>query len=231
MRSTCIELGLSTSAVAAPLKGSAIKNFAIPNTISQAWYLGRAVHLARQEHANVTDAIVSLSSRCSVGADPLKFAIVPGKILFKGKIVDVTRDVSKGYTVGLCVIAPLTSDEVDQDAEVYSHHLRIPFQNEYLAASYANENGKQIGDYICTVPDLISILGEDGHGIGSQDLRFGLRVSVIAMPAHPLWTDNERALKVGGPDYFGLRTEWKSIGKYVPLKGVIEEYGKLKSSI
>jgi DUF917 family protein len=71
---------------------------------------------------------------------------------------------------------------------------------------------------------LITILGEDGEGIGSQDLRFGLRVAVIAMPAHPLWTANEKAMKIGGPEYFGFDMEWKSVGEYVPLKSVIDEY-------
>lgn len=56
---------------------------------------------------------------------------------------------------------------------------------------------------MCTVPDLISILGQDGEAIGSQDLRYGLRVNVIALPAHPLW-NTERGLRVGGPEGFGL---------------------------
>jgi DUF917 family protein len=59
MRVTCIELGLSTSAVAAPLRGFAIKKFAIPNTVSQAWFLGRAVHIARQTKTSIVGSIVS----------------------------------------------------------------------------------------------------------------------------------------------------------------------------
>ena len=43
---------------------------------------------------------------------------------------------------------------------------------------------------ICTVPDMISILGDDGEAIGSQELRYGLKVTVIGMPEHPLWTEN-----------------------------------------
>jgi DUF917 family protein len=58
MRATCIELGSSTSVVASPLNGSAIKDFAIPNTVSQSWYLGRAVHLARKAKTSYVRAIV-----------------------------------------------------------------------------------------------------------------------------------------------------------------------------
>jgi len=100
----------------------------------------------------------------------------------------------------------------------------IPFQNEYLSAAYCDEAGKNETEVLCTVPDLISILGQDGEAIGSQDLRYGLKVIVIGMPAHPLWTGDERGLKVGGPEYFGLEVEWKSIGEYQKPRSVIEDF-------
>lgn len=58
LRATCIELGLKTSIVASPLRGSVIKEFVVPNTISQSWYLGRAVHLARRTKTSYVEAIV-----------------------------------------------------------------------------------------------------------------------------------------------------------------------------
>lgn len=224
MRSTCIELGLSTSAVAAPLKGSAIKNFAIPNTISQGWYLGRAVHIANLTKTSFTDAIVCLYIKSLFLSDCEQFQVLPGKLLFVGKIVDVSRDVSKGYTVGKCLIAPLSDVEIKPGDRFSNDYLAIPFQNEYLSASLTDATGRAKMEAICTVPDLISVLGEDGEGIGSQDLRYGLRVKVIGMPAHPLWTQSEKAMKIGGPEYFGLGTEWKSIGDYSAPKSVIQEF-------
>lgn len=136
----------------------------------------------------------------------------------------MSRDVSKGYTIGKCLIAPLSQDEIESGANIEHHHLLIPFQNEFLYAGYTDEAGKEVSEILCSVPDLITILGEDGEGIGSQDLRYGLRVTVIAMPAHPLWTEDEKAMKIGGPEYFGFDMKWKSIGKYTPLKSVIDEY-------
>jgi DUF917 family protein len=151
---------------------------------------------------------------------------MPGRELFSGKVTDVTRDVSKGgYTVGRCLIAPLSDDEVESDsAAKETRHLVIPFQNEFLYAAYTDEKGKYETEVICTVPDLISVLGEDGEAIGSQELRYGLKVVVIGMPAHPLWTGDERGLKVGGPEYFGLNMKWKSIGEYKKPRSVIEEF-------
>ncbi|KAI1926920.1 hypothetical protein LOZ64_000052 [Ophidiomyces ophidiicola] len=223
LRATCIELGLKTAVSARPLPGSAIKEYAIPNTVSQSWYLGRAVHMARRAKTDVTEAI---------------FATTPGKLLYTGKVIDVRRDVGRGYTMGHCVLAPLSKDELDQpSAKAASstssmtedtRQLIIPFQNEYLYAAYVNDEecpeelAKQ--DVICTVPDLISILGQDGEAIGSQELRYGLKVRVIAMPAHPLWTGDERGLRVGGPKGFGLDMDWKSIGQYEEPRSVIDEY-------
>jgi DUF917 family protein len=57
LRTTCIELGLMTSVVARPLTGKVIKEFVIPNTVSQSWYLGRAEHMARKFKTDFIKAI------------------------------------------------------------------------------------------------------------------------------------------------------------------------------
>ena len=59
IRNTCIVLGNSTGTAGRPLNGNVIKEYTVPNTISQAWYLGRAVHLARQTKLDFIKAIVS----------------------------------------------------------------------------------------------------------------------------------------------------------------------------
>lgn len=151
---------------------------------------------------------------------------MPGRVLFSGKIIDVKRDVSKGgYTVGRCLLAPLAEDELETgDVLTEKRHLVIPFQNEFLYAAYTDADDRQEMEVLCTVPDLISVLGEDGEAVGSQELRYGLKVTVIGMPGHPLWTGDERGLKVGGPEYFGLDMKWKSIGKYEKPKSVLDEF-------
>ncbi|EEP81448.1 conserved hypothetical protein [Uncinocarpus reesii 1704] len=222
LRAVCIELGLNTAVAATPLPGPAIKKYAVPNTVSQAWYLGRAVHMARRSKSSVTKAI---------------FDTTPGKLLYVGKIIDVRRDVSRGYTMGHCVIAPLSRDEIEQQPSndaanspsvADDREIILPFQNEFLYAAYVNdpENPEDLAkqEVICTVPDLISVLGQDGEAIGSQELRYGLKVSVIAMPAHPLWTSDERGLRVGGPAGFGLDMEWKTVGQYEEPRSVIDDY-------
>jgi DUF917 family protein len=131
---------------------------------------------------------------------------VPENSFYTGKIIDVRRFVGGGYTMGSVIIAPLNDSERDstQSSTVRDRYMVIPFQNEYLYAALSDSRGSEESqEVVCTVPDLISILGQDGEGIGSQDLRYGLRVNVIALPAHPLWK-TEQSIKVRGPAGFGL---------------------------
>jgi DUF917 family protein len=165
------------------------------------------------------------------------FDTTPGRLLYSGKIVNIIRDVSRGYTIGRCYIAPTPDDELDSTfstAAKETRHLVIPFQNEFLYAAYidpsssspttSSSQANQREEVICTVPDLISILGQDGEALGSPELRYGLKVKVIGMPAHPLWTSTEKGLKAGGPDFFGLNMKWESVGKYRMPRSVVEEF-------
>ncbi|KAL4888579.1 hypothetical protein BDV59DRAFT_188487 [Aspergillus ambiguus] len=217
MRVLCEDLGSQAGASSNPFSGGTIKQFAVPTTISQSWYIGRAIHNARKAKTDFIEAL---------------FEVSPGKLLYSGKIVDVKRDVHRGYTMGTCIIAPLGNTEREGLSPepllspTDGRYLVVPFQNEYLYASYVDRDepsdiSKQ--EVICTVPDLISILGQDGEALGSQDLRYGLQVHVIAMAAHPLWR-SEKAMKVGGPEGFGLRMEWRQLGEYKPPRSVIDEF-------
>jgi DUF917 family protein len=135
--------------------------------------------------------------------------------------------------MGSVVIAPFSDSERDSTAvttqsSIFSdRHMVIPFQNEYLYAALSDSGGSEESqEVICTVPDLISILGQDGEGIGSQDLRYGLRVNVIALPAHPLWK-TEQGIKVGGPEGFGLNIPVLGIdNQFTEARSVIKEFGK-----
>ncbi|KAL6699660.1 hypothetical protein J3F84DRAFT_189134 [Trichoderma pleuroticola] len=216
LRTTAIELGLSCAACSTPLSGSIVKQYGIPNTLSQTWYLGRAIHQARRRKTSYIDAI---------------FAESAGKLLFSGKIVDVRRHLGGGYTMGAVIIAPLDDSERDamavskQQTASNSRHMTIPFQNEYLYAALTDSEGSEATqEVVCTVPDLISILGQDGEAIGSQDLRYGLHVNVIALPAHPLWK-SEKGIKVGGPEGFGFKMPVVEVDReFTQARSVIDEF-------
>lgn len=135
--------------------------------------------------------------------------------------------------MGSVIIGPDTDNQATTGAQHPvqnsgdTSHMTIPFQNEYLYAACSDSSGTEDSQkVVCTVPDLISILGQDGEAIGSQDLRYGLAVSVIALPAHRLWK-SEEGLKIGGPAGFGLKTPVVSLDdSFVETLSVIDEFGR-----
>ena len=86
----------------------------------------------------------------------------------------------------------------------------VEFQNEYLIVR--NESTNQIA---ASTPDLISLVESDtGEPIQSSELRYGIRVSILVLPAPPLMTSSE-ALKFVGPKAFGYENVvYKKVGEY-----------------
>lgn len=183
-RKAGLEMGLFSQLVCPPISVKRVKEVATLGTASLAWYIGRAVYLAKQEKTSIMKAILE--------ANP------SGRVLYTGKIISVQRHVSAGgYTEGMVQLKPLGAEEREfGDTDVgavtgmgtETRHMRLPFQNEYLYAELFNPGqGQREGEILCTVPDLISLVGTDGYALGTQDLRYGVRVSVVAFTAHPHW--------------------------------------------
>ena len=60
-------------------------------------------------------------------------------------------------------------------------------------------------------PDLICVLDSvSGEGIGSDTLRFGQRVSILALPAPDVFL-SEDGLNAVGPKAFGFDLDYKSV--------------------
>jgi hypothetical protein len=96
-------------------------------------------------------------------------------------------------------------------------------QNEFLLA--ALQNADKSLEPLVTTPDLISVLDQDGTPLGTPELRYGLRVSVIAMPADPLWMTKE-GMDAAGPSAFGFDFDYKIFpNEFGKSKSVIEEFG------
>ena len=91
--------------------------------------------------------------------------------------------------------------------------LSIEFQNENYVAFSIRPDGTR--DILATVPDLISLVDEDtGEPVATEEVRYGLRVVVIAMPCFPLWA-TPQGLAAGGPAAFGYHdVAYSSIASY-----------------
>ena len=93
--------------------------------------------MARKIKSSYVDAIVSSNSDSfELIILPGKFDVMPGRVLFQGKVVDVKREVSKGgYTVGRCLMEPPASEQKIGAGVVEKRHLVVPFQNEFQCLS------------------------------------------------------------------------------------------------
>lgn len=171
-RSLTIEMGGSAGLVMPVMSGAELKATVICDTLSLAKRLGEAVLDCRAR-----------------GMEPAETAarLCNGTVLFRGKIIDVERRTVQGFARGKLRISAF--DDFEQQ-------LEIDFQNENLIA-------RSNGQARCTVPDLITLVTlDDGEPIGTEALRYGLRVAVLAMPA-PKELKTPEALAVVGPRAFG----------------------------
>jgi DUF917 family protein len=171
-RSLTVELGGSAALAMPVMSGAELKRFVIRGTLSLAKRIGEVVLSARRQGTDAAEEVASLGN---------------GRVLFRGKIVDVERRTTRGFARGKLTLAPFgNAGEV----------MEIVFQNENLIAWHN-------GQVVCTVPDLICILNlEDGEPVGTELLRYGLRVAVLGLPA-PAELKTPEALAVVGPAAFG----------------------------
>jgi uncharacterized protein len=124
-------------------------------------------------------------------ADPVQAAReATGAIeLVSGRVIDVERRVSGGFARGSAII---------QEAGGEGGRLvRLELQNENLVALAD-------GRVLATVPDVITVLDAyTGEVIGTDRLRYGQRVVVLAFPVDAVWR-SPRGLEVAGPAAFGI---------------------------
>ena len=180
-RAVTVQMGCVACYAVAPMTAEQVRRTAVLNTLSLARNLGDAVITAR---VRGEDPIESILGTC------------PGKILFNGKIADVDRRTTAGFARGSLSIEGL--------ADYNGERLAIEFQNENLIA-------RRDGQIVCTVPDLICVVdSETGEPVTTELLRYGLRVTVLGLPAPDLWTTPE-GLAVAGPRVFGYDTDFSPI--------------------
>ncbi|MBC7810327.1 MAG: DUF917 domain-containing protein [Burkholderiales bacterium] len=167
-----IEMGGSAALSMPVMTGVQMKTNIIRGTLTLAQRMGETVLTARRSNTEPSEAVAALGN---------------GRVLFRGKIVDVERRTTQGFARGrLKLVAFGDPNDV----------MEIVFQNENLIAWHN-------GEIVCTVPDLICILSlEDGESVGTESLRYGLRVTVIGMPAAKE-LKTPKALAVVGPVGFG----------------------------
>lgn len=182
MRAATVAMGCTACMTTAPMSGAFIRKHGVVHTTSQAWTLGDAVLKARAAKADPVAAILDQSG---------------GALLMRGKVTDIARRLAGGFVRGRLMIAGLDADA--------GREIAIDIQNEYLVATEGEKRLVMVPDLICIVDD------ETGRPIGTEELRYGLRVAVLAMPCTPLLR-NDAALRVMGPRAFGYNFDYVAFG-------------------
>ncbi|ESK95855.1 hydantoinase [Moniliophthora roreri MCA 2997] len=214
-RAALAEMGSYVACAKGPTTGAKVKAWAVENTISLSWRIGRAVALCRAENNvdYVADAIIN-----QVGGPEAS------KVLFKGKIVGVERKTVKGHVYGEVIIgAADVSGSGSGSEENFKGQLKIPFKNENILAVRVDEDGKE--EIVASVPDLICVCdASSGEAIGTPEYRYGLLVFVLGIQGSEKWTSIPRGLEIGGPRAFGMDVDYKPLGTFKKPRSVIEEF-------
>lgn len=180
-RKACTEVGSVAATCKAPRTGREVKDHGILHTTTKAIDLGRAVMEARARHADPVSAITWISD---------------GIRLFDGKVVDVERRATEGFLRGRAEIQGLGDDA--------GGTFTVHFQNEFSV-------GYRDGVPEVMTPDLICIVDSvSGDGIGTDVIRYGQRVSVLALPSPEVFL-SPRGLANVGPRAFGFDLDFRSV--------------------
>jgi uncharacterized protein len=180
-RKICTEMGSIASTCKAPRTGAEVKKWGIHFTTSKAIGIGRRVREAQRRHE-----------------DPIKAVLdeAQGKMLFRGKVIDVARRTTEGFLRGTAVIEGLDEDR--------GSRLELAFQNEWAVAW-------RDGTPIAMSPDLICVLDSiSGNAFGSETIRYGMRTSIIALPAPSVFL-TQKGLDHVGPRAFGYDIDFRSV--------------------
>ena len=180
-RKVCTEVGSIAATCKAPRTGKEVKEWGIHNTTTKAIRMGETVRRARERHEDPVEALLESEG---------------GRRLFRGKLADIDRRTTEGFLRG--------SAEIDGLDEHRGHRFRLEFQNEFAI-------GALDGEVVVMVPEIICIMDSvSGEAVGTETLRYGQRVSLIALKApEVLMTD--KGLEFVGPRAFGYHLDFRSV--------------------
>jgi uncharacterized protein len=75
------------------------------------------------------------------------------------------------------------------------------------------------GRVLASVPDLIIVLDSDSaEPITTEEIRYGFRVSVVAVPCDPRWR-TDPGLTLVGPRYFGYDLDYIPVEERLSAEG------------
>ena len=164
-----------------PMTGEQLRQAAVPGSISRTIQIGRALRQARADSHNPVQAV-----RETVG----------GIELFRGKMVDVHRQLQAGLAQGEAFL--------EGTGTYLGQRMTIHFQNEYLLATVDRR-------VVATVPDTIVVLdARTGSPVLAEASFYGLDVVVLGLPCVDAWR-TPAGLALVGPRAFGYDVDYRPL--------------------
>ena len=201
MRIKCVAMGMKVAISMCPLKGHELGKYVVPRTYTLSWNIGRVISLAKQSNKDPLSALRE-------SEHPM---ISKAQIVYYGNIIGLHRKNEGGFSRGTVQIQRI-EDGVnggDDSGYVDADSVFIEIQNENLILRTSEK-------VLITVPDMITLLDDDYNPIFTEELRYGLRATVIVFPAHSFMKTKE-ALSVIGPAAFGYKDT-----EYIPYGDVAQ---------
>ena len=179
-RKACAEMGAVAAACKAPRTGREIKDHGILYSTSKAIRIGRVVAEARRRREEPSPPSSRRSRvHCCSRAR--------------------CRTSSGARPRAFCAARPGSP----ASTAIAARRSGSQFQNEYAA-------GWRDGEVMATTPDIICTMdSESGEAIGTEMLRYGQRISVIALPAPELFL-TPKGLATVGPRAFGYDFDYRA---------------------
>lgn len=183
-RSVAAAMGSIAAMSSYAMTGAQAKRAAVPGTITAAQIIGEAIGRNAISGKNPIERLIDAIEGLSLYGR--------ARQVFRGKIVGLSRDTTRGWVFGRCEI-----ESADRKSRAV-----LEFQNENLVVEID-------GGVAAIVPDLITVVDlETAQPIPTESLRYGQRVAVIACSA-PQQLRTPAGLAVMGPAAFGLTQPYR----------------------
>lgn len=181
-RCQTVEMGGAALVALYPMTGAEVKRGILRGTMSLIREIGQTIAAERRANRNPADALI---------------ARLGGQRLFTGRVTDIDRRTEGGFARGQARFRGMDADE--------GRSYTVSFQNEFLICE------DDAGTALAMTPDLICALDADGGlPVTTEQLRFGLAVTMIGLPCDPQWR-TPAGIELVGPRYFGYARD------YIPL--------------
>ncbi len=136
-------------------------------------------------HAYALGSIILLAQKSADPIASLKRRMPNMTIIGQGSTTDIDVQVVDGFTQGTIVVTTPSKD-------IY----KIMYQNEYLQVLNGSETA------CATTPDIITLLdSSNATPILSDEVQFGMQVTIVSMPAPDCWY-TPQGLALVGPQTF-----------------------------